>query len=109
MLKPLVPDTTKRILNGREVTHEEFQQAARGIAFGEVVEGDRPACWPMNASLSMGVHRKDAAAAQEEAKRLGCNVTFDKNGDLSVPDKATWRRYVRAHNHHARNGGYSDP
>ncbi len=67
-------------LNGRDVSAEEFRAASAGIDFGaECLVGQSPAGWPKT-SESLAVHPRQAAAAMEEARRLGVPTDYDRLG-----------------------------
>lgn len=54
---------------------------------GLEVGGQRPGTWP-RLSLTMAVHKKDVAAANELLKKAGVNAYHAKDGRLVIPDKA---------------------
>lgn len=89
----------KYVLNGREVSREEWLRNAKGIdevlASGVTGLGQSSAGWPMR-SVSCGVHPSQREQAIEDARRRGVPTDFDERGRAIFTDPGHRKRYARA-------------
>lgn len=78
------------------------QQAAPGVS------GNTPACWPQHA-MSLDVHPAQIEAIMARNKRHGVQgVTYRRNGDCIVADRAAKRDLMALEGVHNKDGGYGD-
>lgn len=91
---------TKYMVNGREVSEEEFSALpGKGDElFGggvETLPGQSSAGWP-KASLSMAVHPSQAKEAFEQARRMGVPTDFTPRGEPILTSPGHQKAYARA-------------
>ena len=100
-------------VNDKEVTKEEYDEAcpSKGKCLLTLSE---PPCtihsshkaWP-RLSDALGVHPKQKAAAEEQARKLGVPTEFDaKDGRAILRDSAHQRDLQKALGYHNNDGGY---
>jgi hypothetical protein len=102
--------SVKYLVNGREVSREEF---TAGSKLGEVLAGNVPssphaAGWPI-LSDALGVHPSQIAEAMAANRKAGVPTEYTKDGRAVVTDPGHRKRLARSLGIHDRNGGYGDP
>lgn len=98
--------TTTRMINGQEVSEQEFHDRLPS-KLDELLSGGETNCaqtskgWPRE-SLSLGVHPSQVAEAMEYARKIGIPTEFNPvNGRAIMKDPGHQKRY-------AGHFGYTD-
>lgn len=108
MLKSLIPDTTKYVLNGQTVSREEFVKHSKGFCFGQEAMTPEPSGWPLY-SNALAVHPDLAQEASDYAKELGVPTEYTKGGQPKFESQGHRKRFCEATGNFDRNGCYGDP
>ena len=71
--------STGYILNGQDVSREEWLADCAGVAFGQPLLVSSDEGWPIHSSAAK-VHPRQIPEAIESARRRGVRIDFDKKG-----------------------------
>lgn len=101
---------TRYILDGREVTEDEYRKVYPAPELGTGAFMDSVSCsaWPM-LSDGMAVHPLQIEEARKSAEAKGVPTDFNpEDGRAIFRDRDHRRRYLKAYGVHDNHGGYGD-
>lgn len=87
----------KYILNGKEVTQEEWTANSVGVDFdGQAPAAPSSSCWPMK-SKGLGVKSYQVQEANEYSRKHGLPVEYEQGTGQAILNSANDRRQVLKH------------
>ena len=102
-------DTMRYMLNGREVSRNEFFAEKKGIK--GILKTGRMPCqgtgWPMY-SDALGCNANEIEAQTKELHKHGLHADFDKEGRMKLESRGHRKQMCEFFGLKDLNGGYSD-